>query len=295
MRTQHRYLVYKKNNKLLRTLSELSVKCKLLDKYIGESTHIYALEFSLYEDNSRFSIIKQEVDKFGLVAQIGSIFDIDDYAKANWFWVSVGEYQYPQPEDNFDYQKRSFNLDSYCEVCGIGKVQKAPIRLRTLPKQPKNDFWGIHWEHDIIFVRERAKRILENIGASGISFSKPVLHKNDHQIEDLFQLNIQTILEPGFNNYNTQELHCNAGNEENSQRELNADTIYCGRAKYHFPMIGGLNFNETIFDEQSDIVKTSEYFGSGASAFRLPIFSKKLKTILEKEKIRGIGFTPIFH
>ncbi|MES2701352.1 MAG: hypothetical protein V4649_01880 [Bacteroidota bacterium] len=295
MRTQHRYVVHGKNNKLLKTLERLSVKCKILDKYIGDTTHIYALEFSLYEDNPQFSMQKEEIDKFGLDAQIGSIFDVDDYTRANWFWVSAGEYQYPQPEDDFGYQKRSFNLDNYCEVCGIGKNQNAPIRLRTLPKQEKNDFWGIHWEHEIIFVRQRAKRILEDAGVRGISFSHPVLHRNDNHIGDLFQLNIHTVLKRGFNDYNTRVLTCDRINFENSYRVLSEDTIYCGREKFHFPRIGGLTFDETIFNESSDIVKTNEYFGSGASAFQLPIFSKKLKTILDKEKIRGIYFEPIFH
>jgi hypothetical protein len=86
-------------------------------------------------------------------------------------------------------------------------------------------------------------------------------------------------------------------NNEESQHgwDVPPDARFCGRVKYHFPKRGGLTFDETIFDANNDIVTTNEYFGSGALAFRLPIFSKRIKTIIEREKLRGISFTPIFH
>ena len=56
-------------------------------------------------------------------AEVGTVFDKADIAQANWFHVQTGEYQYPQPEDG--YLRATFNLDSYCNNCGIGKLQNA--------------------------------------------------------------------------------------------------------------------------------------------------------------------------
>ena len=60
-------------------------------------------------------------------------------------------------------------------------------------------------------------------------------------------------------------------------------------------MIGGYLFNKAIFDIKTDIALTYEYFGSGARANKLVIVSKRFKQIVEKNKLKGFGFTPISH
>ncbi len=222
-----------------------------------------------------------------------SEYEKSDINNAEWFIIRTGEYQYPQPADDFGYLNFTFNLDNYCDNCGIGKVQKAPFRLKTEPKQKNNQFWGLHWEFGSIFIREKAKNILEKEKIKGIKFSKPVLHKKNLEIEGFYQLHIETILDKGFDNYNSQLITCRFNNEENWHNKKNKD--YCGRIKYHHPMIGGYLFDKHIFNPKYDIVETKEYFGSGGSAFRLQIVSKRFKTIVEKNKLKGISFIPIMH
>lgn len=60
-------------------------------------------------------------------------------------------------------------------------------------------------------------------------------------------------------------------------------------------MIGGYMFDKGIFYEAPDIVESEEYFGSGASAHKLQIVSKRFKEIAEKNKLKGLSFTPIVH
>jgi hypothetical protein len=100
-------------------------------------------------------------------------------------------------------------------------------------------------------------------------------------------------LREGFDKYNAKVITCKLNNEEN----WNTDPVikYCGRIKYHHPRIGGYLFDKKIFDNQFDIVETNEYFGSGASANRLQIVSRKLKTLVEKNKLKGLSFIPIMH
>jgi hypothetical protein len=217
-------------------------------------------------------------------------------ATAHWFWVSVGEYQYPQPEEDFGYLRATFNLDNYCENCGIGKSQNAPFRLKAIPKQPNNQFWGLHWEHDAIFVRLEAKRILESENVRGISFAKPVLHKKGLEVDDMWQIHIQTELGAGVDSYNLTKEICEYADKRAREEEAALKLIhYCGRTKYNLPKRGGVTFNEFYFRNAPDIVMSDEWFGSGGKAFRLPIFSERIKRIVEKHKLKGLHFTPIFH
>jgi len=69
----------------------------------------------------------------------------------------------------------------------------------------------------------------------------------------------------------------------------------CGRLKFHHPRIGGYLFDKIIFNPVFDIVQSDEYFGSGGSANRIPIVSKRFKEIVEKNKLKGLTFKPIMH
>ncbi|MBS1512077.1 MAG: hypothetical protein JST86_14610 [Bacteroidetes bacterium] len=293
MRIQHRYLTFDRNEKLVKLLDKLAIAYKVTEKSYDATTHLYILEFHFFEDNPRFFELKQAVDKFKIEPQIGTIYDKTDYNNGEWFIVNAGEYQYPQPDDDSGYLKATFNLEHYCHLCDIGKVQNAPYRLKTLPKQPNNQFWGLHWAFDAIFVRQETKNILEREGVKNIHFSNPVLHKTNNPIEGFYQLHIDTILKKGFDNYNAKTITCKLNNEEN----LNTDRSLkcCGRIKFHHPQIGGYLFEKSIFDGDSDIVQSVEYFGSSGSANRLQIVSKKLKDLIEIYKLKGLSFTPVVY
>ncbi len=253
----------------------------------------YLIEFYLYEDTTGFEDLKEAVDSYGIISQVGTVYEKADIENADWFVINTGEYQYPQPEGDFGYLKATFDLDAYCGVCGIGKIQNAPYRLKAEPKQTKNQFWGLHWEFEAIFVRPETKQFLENEKVKGIAFSKPLLHKKNSEVESIFQLHIDTILDRGFDDYNTKTVTCKTDNEE----ECNIDTNLkcCGRVKFHHPQIGGYLFNKSLFNPDYEIVQTNEYFGSGGSAARLQVVSKRIKNLIEKQKLKGLSFTPIVH
>ena len=251
----------------------------------------YSLQFYLYEDNPNFENVRKEVEQFLLPRNAGTIFEKVDFEKADWFIASTGKYQYPQPED--DYLHATFNLDKYCGSCGMGHVQHAPYRLKTEPKQHNNQFWGLHWMYEPIFVRQETKNILESENISGISFSSVLLHKKNIEIKGFYQLQIHNILAEGFDSYNTKKITCKPFNEENCN--MNQDAKCCGRVKYHHPMIGGYRFVKEIFEAEYDIAYSNEYFGSGASANRIAIVSKHFKQIVDRNKLKGLHFTPVVH
>jgi hypothetical protein len=213
--------------------------------------------------------------------------------KADWFIISAGSYQYPQPENDFGYLESTFNTENHCRLCGMGKIQNAPYRLKSEPKQLNNQFWGLYWENEPIFVRQEARNILEKENIRGIHFSQPVLHKKNTPVNNFYQLHIDTILAKGFDSYNTNTITCKINNEE----DLNNDPglSCCGRIKYHYPMSGGYLFDKAIFDPACDIMLSNENFGSGGSADRLVIVSSRFKQLVDKNKLKGLSFTPVFH
>lgn len=298
MRIGHRYITWDSHTKIIKPLRAILDRFNISYKYKEDidsviPTFKHTLEFFLYEDNPDFIRVKKEVDKYGIEAQTGTYYENPDLDKAEWFIISAGEYQYPQPENDFGYLKLSFNLDSYCNLCGIGKVQNAPFRLKTEPKQYNNQFWGLHWEFEPLFVRQETKSILEKEQIKGISFSQPVLYKKNVAIEGFYQMHIEADLPKGFDSYNTKTITCRINNEENNNK--NPDSKCCGRIKFHHPMVGGYLFDKKIFNLDYDIVNSFEYFGSGGSANRLQIVSKQFKLIVDKNKLKGLKFTPIVH
>lgn len=296
MRIGHRYLTYAGHTKIIKPVKKILDSYNISYKYEEDldcviPTFKYTIEFYLYEDNPVFDLVKKEIDTFNLEPQIGTYYEKSDIEKADWFIIGTGQYQYPQPEDS--YKVVIFNLDNYCNRCDIGKIQNAPFRLKTEPKQHNNQFWGIHWEYEPIFIRKEARNILEKEGIKGIRFSSPVLHKKNTEIENFYQLHIDTILPKGFDNYNTNTITCKINNEESWNTD--PDLICCGKIKFHHPMIGGYLFDKSIFNSDFDIVQSHEYFGSGSSAGRLQIASKRVKQIVDKNKLKGLSFIPIVH
>lgn len=298
MRIQHRYLTFDSHVKTIKPVKSILDRYAIAYKYKEDIDSVipsfrYLLEFYLYEDTPDFSELKRILDKFDIDPQTGTEYEKADFEKADWFIVSTGEYQYPQPDGDFGYLKATFNLDNHCPICGIGKVQNAPYQLRTEPKQQNSQFWGLHWEFEAIFAREAAKNILEKENIKGISFSRPILHKNNAEITSIYQLHIDTVLNKGLDSYNTKQITCRINNEEN----LNTDPALkcCGRVKFHHPMIGGYLFTKDIFNPAFDIVQSHEYFGSGGSANRLRIVSRRIKQLVEKNKLKGLSFIPIVH
>ncbi len=293
MRIQHRYLCYHNAHKLVKPLDAAGIKYSLRERQYAGSDPSVIIEFLLYEDQPDFTAKSAVARRLGLEPQIGTEYDKKDIAGAEWFWLSTGGSQYPQPEEGFGYLNASFDLSDYCATCGVGAVQNAPIRLSADPKPIKYQILGIEWLLDVVFVREEAKVLLEKEDVKGIAFMPVVLHRSGKPVEGISQLQINTVLPQGFNSTNATQLFCNAHNEENSGKDVT--TNYCGRLKNHFPRVGGLRFERAIFEGQPDIVLTHEYFGSGASACRLPVVSKKMKLFFESSRFKGLKFTPLFH
>jgi hypothetical protein len=298
MRIEHRYHISNSNLNAINPLKGILDKYNISYQYTHDlesiaSNYRYQLEFVLYEDNPVFSKVNAEIKQFNLEPQTASVYEKSDIEMAEWFIISTGAFQFPQPEKNFGYLQATFNVENHCRLCGMGKVQNAPFRLKTEPRQLNNQFWGLNWEYEPLFVREQARKLLEDQQIKRIHFSQPVLDKKSTPVENFYQLHIDTILPKGFDSYNANTVTCKINNEE----VLNTDPGLkcCGRVKYHHPMVGGYLFDKSVLNPSFDIVMSKEYFGSGGSASRLLIVSKRFKELTDRYKLKGLKFTPVVH
>jgi len=297
MRIVNRYLTFDRNKKLIQLLDKLSIPYKEEEKSFGEGSDLYALEFFLYEDDQNFKDKSKQVEKFKLEPQVGTDFSKEDEENAGWFWMSTGQFGYPQPEDN--YFQLTYSKENVCLQCGIGKQQINPFRFRAEPKAKHSQFLGLNWVFDEIFIREQAIRQFTENDISGVRYSHPIINKTKLPLETLQQIHVDTILQPGLLIDNLEFEICHKPTDKKQIafiKKLNPsylDKPFCGQKKYNFPKKGAMTFKKDIFENLPDFVKSFEWFGSGGSATRPILVSQKVRQLIIKNKLRGASFTPI--
>ena len=179
-------------------------------------------------------------------------------------------------------------------MCGIGAIQKAPFQIETDSIAKKNHFLQLNWVFDDLFLRIEVESQLKISKLTGITFTEPLLHKKPHSCGTLVQLQIESTLSAGLLSEGLHEITCRENNEESwVPPNLPSAHPYCGNIKYHYEMKGPYRFKKNIFTSCPDLIKSHEWFGSGASASRLIIASQKFREIASTKKWRGIYFEPI--
>ncbi|MCM4166057.1 MULTISPECIES: hypothetical protein [unclassified Arenibacter] len=211
----------------------------------------------------------------------------------NWYHITTGQFGYPQPENDFGYLELTYEPNIGCPTCHIGIKQNNPFRFKNEPKAKNSQFIGLNWVFDKIFVREPVKTEFEKNGITGISFSRPIFHKSEKELESIYQLHVDTILPEALISNNLTSEKCEYPKEESAIKFLKAMDSplvkgpFCGQIKYNFPQGKKMTFDIEPFKNLPDFVRTFEWFGSGASANRPILISEKVKRIIELNKWRG--------
>ncbi len=299
MEIRHRFY-YNMSQKHARIL----LKC--LEKYdLLYETHEFGegfrfIEYTISENDDLFPVFEKLIRRHKLDVQTGVYFDENDFLNADWFYMSAGEYQYPQPEDRFI--EVTYDLTNYCGRCGSGKEQIKPFRLKSDFKQENLDFLGLHWVHDEIFVRKKSKLILEEERISGISFLNPVLHSSGRQIEDLFQVKTNKLPVFGAVVKGLDKRVCAPQKQSRPRRKkklgafgisgFRDDLPYCGHTNYLYPRRSPIRFHQKTMVNQPDVIKSREIFGDGVG-HHLLLASKRFFNIVQEYELTGLRFTPI--
>jgi hypothetical protein len=254
---------------------------------------------NITEDDAAWPEVERLLSLHGSpVHLINNLFTRKEIEGAEWLEARAqGHHGYPQPEDNFGYIQQTYDTTGYCPRCGIGGVQKAPFRLRAEPKVEHSHFLQLNWVFDELFIRREVSAALKESGITGLSFLPPILHERNRPSERIVQMKVDTVLPAGPDTSGLEPVTCIPDNEESHATAGTAlDTRvgpYCHRTKHHRMKKGPFRFARDAFAGAPDVVKSREWFGSGASAHRLIIVSRRFREIVSQLKWRGIAFEPI--
>ena len=203
---------------------------------------------------------------------------------------------YAQGHHGFPYPDVEYGgslYESWCQRCGIHGAQRSSVVVpgSTL-KAPKSAFLQLNWMFDVFLVRRDVATVLSSSGLSGFEFST-VSGTKAKTIDSHRQLVVTAIL-PCVDTSRLKTVTCRASNEEAGSK-LPGKTLadlrqlpYCGRTKHHPPSTVTLRGNAV--GTAPDVCLSAEWFGSGGSAFRLTIVSRRFREFVRLRAWRGLEF-----
>ena len=238
---------------------------KILNAHGIQTSEGYSrIDVDLTEENQE---VINLLDLWRVKKYVGSTYEKRDYDSSQLFvYVGIWENGYPMPDDDMGYLNLTYDIDNYCPECGIGKIQKAPFRIKNKPNWGKKSMFELGWVYDEIFVRIELYESL--FAGMRINYRPVLLHKTGEIIKDVVQLMLPSA---------------------DSNLLLSAEHTFevckfCKRKKWSrqiagfFPGFDQLKNNPEIF-------KCQEYFGSGGEAHNPIVITKSLRDKLKEIKI----------
>jgi hypothetical protein len=262
-----------------------------------ENGPLSLIEYRFSEVDPQASVLKEFVTIHDITLQSALYYKEGEINNSEWVIVTVGEFQYPQPDG---YIEVTYDTQNYCSRCGQGAVQDQPFRLKKDFVQKQAKFLGLHWVFDEIFVRPEIKRIFDANGISGVEYIDVIHHKTGIPFNNVYQMKITEIALPGLITENLFSVTCKPQNEESyikglGQRIDMPGPPFCGRIKYHYPLTEPIKYKADILKELPDFAKSYEYFGSGGLAYRFMLARNKVVRLIEELGLEGLGFTRLVH
>lgn len=253
----------------LSTTDTIRQELAALGIHIGDGFATFVVD----EAHPRWAQIEAFIARYRALDMVSTKATAKELAAADWVVMEPTWHGgYPQPED--EYMECTYDLSDYCRVCGVGGVQCAPFRMRGEPKWGNRSILQLHWVYDEFFARRDVwESVLLPLGIT----SRPVIHhKSGATLHTIVQCDFGTIadssLELGEHPYD----HC----------------PLCGRRKF-LPFTRGCFPRFQSPPAGPPVVKSREYFGSGASAFREIAVSHEMYMAIAKAGLRGCSFLPM--
>ena len=236
----------------------------------------------IYESDPHWIFIAEQIKQCNLLCRSETVFTKEELCNTEWLSMrSQWRFGYPQPEDDFNYENITYTRRNYCPKCSSGLKQTNPFRIKKAPKWGKRHFAELNWVGDELFVDDTAVTVLTQEGITGISFLEVQNKKGAEIFSNIRQLQVETVLDLGLQT------------DSASVREVTL-CPECGIPKFLLNGIGMLSFRKEIFENQPDVVKTGEIFGSDHYAARIILVRQKVyQTILRNKLERGLVFEPI--
>jgi len=202
---------------------------------------------------------------------VSTKFSKEELAGARWLALEQNwHHGYPQPDEGrFGYREATYEMAGFCDPCGIALKQKAPFQMKSEPKWGRNGILQLHWVFDEFFVTPEVWSTVFHPNGVGC---RPVLDAKGAELKTVVQLVVQ------------EEVSVEV---EGLEAERCAR---CGQVKF-LPVTRGA-FPPLVNEPSVRMVKTREYFGSGASAYKGVLVSREIARALTAEKVRGASVRP---
>lgn len=228
--------------------------------------------FDVNEDHPNWRILQQLFCEWGAGDLISTKFSKSEIDFACWLELLPDwHHGYPQPNElEFGYRDVTYDLASYCPTCGIGLKQKAPFQMKGEPKWGRNGVLQLNWVFDEYFT---TPQVFSSVFKPHGVDCRAVTNIKGVELETVVQLVAQE--EIGIATQDLMEDRCSV----------------CGQTKY-LPVTKGF-FPSLISEPSAAMVKSKEYFGSGASAYKSVLISQAVARALADEKVRGISVRPV--
>lgn len=235
-----------------------------------EAKGIPIVTVEVLDDNKYWGQICDLMNEHMIKPFIESVFSSNEIDTAEWLIVrSKWRSYFPQPEDNFEYKRITYNSEKYCPQCGCGLVQVDNFRLNSAPKWSERNFLMLNWIEDELFISESVEKMLENGKITGVEFRAVVNDKTGEPINNIRQIQVLNKLEGGLL-LQTQDI----------KKEISCDK--CHSKKYLLNGNIKLRFDNSVFDSSLDIVKTQEQFGDGLVCLNLILISQNFYKIIKE-------------
>lgn len=223
--------------------------------------------FEVDESSPEWTAIASWIARRSAVDVVSTKFATSELNAAAWFaWAPTWHCGYPQPED--EYLEVTYDVSAYCAACGVGAVQRAPFRMKGEPRWGRNEILQLNWVFGEYFATPALwRRAFEPAGVR----SRAVLDAGGaKELSSVVQLVV------------SDEVDVETAG-------LTFDTCSrCHRQKFH-PQARGF-FPAVLAEPGERIVRTRQWFGSGASAYQVVLAARSWVRALKG--VRGVTFVP---
>jgi hypothetical protein len=245
----------------------------------------------VYEDDPIWLSVKRMLEEYTDIPHTsGVVFSYQERLNAEYLWLSIPiswRQGYPQPEDT--YEEVTYDLSDHCPRCGIGREQIRPIRMKSEPKWEGKHLLQLNWIDDEYFVKPEVWQVMSEAGLTGVTPRPCVQDKTNKPLDKVVQVHVKNVLPEAYVSEAQYRVKCG---EEDPLPNVK-DLPPCGRIKMSWDSRAPLRFRRSAFKDACDFMKTHEWYGWGAQAYRLVIVSHKVAELILKMTWKGVFLNPI--
>lgn len=226
--------------------------------------------FDLRESHPNWEALRGLLNRWEAGDEVRPEFSIDEISSAQWHkLVPNWHHGYPGPDHmNFGHLQATYDLGAWCDMCGQGKVQRAPFQMKGEPRWGRRGILQLHWIYDEFFVTPEVWRTV--FAPPGVT-CRAVMNTKESELKTVVQLVIEGA-PVAISTVGLVSEVCAACRQ----------TKYQHPARSYFPAL-------TATPERS-IVKTAEWFGSGRQADKCVLVPQVVVQAMTAIKLRGASF-----